>query len=52
MLYELTIRFNVSKCDSKDEALELASSMLEHLSETFNDDDSLRTVGVEVQAVQ
>ena len=42
VMYKITLHIPVSKLQNDQEAESMAESMLEHLAETFNDDNSLK----------
>lgn len=43
MNYNITITIPVSQLNGQEEAESMAESIIEHLSETFNDNDTLDT---------
>ena len=49
MLYHITLTIPVKGLGSTMDALETAASMIEHLAETFNDDESLQTDDIRIK---
>lgn len=51
MTYNLTLTFTVKDLDNSDEAYDFATSLAEHVLDTFNDNDTINPL-VQIEAIQ